>query len=65
MSYAIDGGKFEESKKNAVREGKGGIQPTSGGNAKKRLKPKKIGGKLHSSENPSGEPSSQQMSITG
>lgn len=60
----VNGGKFEENKKNAVREGKGGIQPTSGGNAKKRLKPKKLGGKLHSSENP-GESSGQQMSITG
>ena len=51
----VTGGKLEESKKNAViREGKGGIQPTSGGNAKKRLKPKKLVGKLHDSGNQGG-----------
>ena len=49
-SYAsehVNGGKFEESKKNAIREGKGG-QPPSGGGNKKRLKSKKIAtGKMH------------------
>lgn len=59
-SYAsehVNGGKFEESKKGAVREGKGG-QPPSGGGNKKRLKSKKLAtGKLHSSDN--------EMSITG
>ena len=42
-SYAsehVNGGKFEETKKNAVREGKG-AQPPSGGANKKRLKSKK------------------------
>jgi len=43
-SYAsehVNGNKFEESKKNAIREGKGG-QPPSGGGNKKRLKSKKL-----------------------
>ena len=63
----VNGGKLEESKKGAViREGKGGgLQPTSGGNAKKRLKPKKLVGKLHSTENPGEASSGQTMSITG
>jgi len=48
----VNGGKFEENKKNAVREGKGG-QPPSGGGNKKRLKSKKLTtGKMHSSECP-------------
>ena len=49
-SYAsehVNGGKFEETKKNVIREGKGG-QPPSGGGNKKRLKSKKITtGKMH------------------
>jgi len=52
-SYAsehVNGGKLEETKKNAVREGKG-AQPPSGGANKKRLKSKKqTTGKLHSNE---------------
>lgn len=55
----MNGGKFEESKKNAVREGKG-AQPPSGGGNKKRLKSKKMAtGKIHSSE------TNDQISITG
>ena len=68
MDQVNGGGKMEESKKGAViREGKGGggLQPTSGGNAKKRLKPKKLVGKLHSTENPGEASSGQTMSITG
>ena len=63
----VTGGKLEESKKNAViREGKGGIQPTSGGNAKKRMKPKKIAGKLHDGGNQGvGDTPGQGMSLTG
>jgi len=51
-SYAsehVNGGKFEESKKNAVREGKGG-QPPSGGGNKKRLKSKKLVTGKHSND---------------
>jgi len=43
-SYAsehMNGGKYEESKKGAIREGKG-AQPPSGGGNKKRLKSKKL-----------------------
>ena len=70
VSYNMDqvtGGKLEESKKNAViREGKGGIQPTSGGNAKKRLKPKKLVGKLHDGGAQGvGDAPGQGMSLTG
>ena len=64
-SYAsehVNGGKFEETKKNAIREGKGG-QPPSGGGNKKRLKSKKLTtGKMHSGE---CGPDNQQISITG
>ena len=43
----MNGGKFEEAKKNVVREGKGGQTP-SGGPNKKRLKSKKMAsGKMH------------------
>ena len=37
----MNGGKYEESKKGAIREGKG-AQPPSGGGNKKRLKSKKL-----------------------
>ena len=68
----MNGGKFEETKKNAIREGKGG-QPPSGGGNKKRLKSKKLmTGKMHSSECPDvgaaqqqQMPHPQQISITG
>ena len=64
-SYAsehVNGGKFEETKKNAMREGKGG-QPPSGGGNKKRLKSKKLTtGKMHSGE---CGPDNGQISITG
>lgn len=57
-SYAsehVNGGKFEESKKNAVREGKGG-QPPSGGGNKKRLKSKKlVTGKHSNDDNMAGQ----------
>ena len=56
----MNGGKFEETKKNLIREGKGGVQPPSGGGNKKRLKSKKMAsGKMHSSE------ANEQMTITG
>jgi len=43
----VNGGKFEETKNKAIREGKGG-QPPSGGGNKKRLKSKKLTtGKMH------------------
>jgi len=46
----VNGSKFEDSKKNAIREGKGG-QPASGGGNKKRLKSKKqASGKMNASE---------------
>ena len=58
----MNGSKFEESKKNAIREGKGG-QPPSGGGIKKRLKSKKLttggSGKMNAGECP--DPHQQQF----
>lgn len=61
-SYAsehVNGNKFEESKKNAIREGKGGggQPPSGGGGNKKRLKSKKQAtGKMNSGDFPDPHP---------
>ena len=55
----MNGNKFEESKKNAIREGKGGggQPPSGGGGNKKRLKSKKQAtGKMNSGDFPDPHP---------
>ena len=60
-SEHVNGNKFEESKKNAVREGKGG-QPPSGGGTKKRLKSKKqASGKMNAGDCPDPHPQQFQF----